>query len=177
MKLHAIATFLVTLGILVAATGCRKTPKSSGTAGDDFGNTIIDEINQNGIPLNLDLPFDEQGRPEIHDASIETLYFGYDSYSLPPSEIGKVEAVAGYMTANPGTVLIIEGHCDERGSNEYNLSLGEQRALSVRTYLVGLGIGPERMQTRSFGEERPAVQGYGEQAWRLNRRGEFRLFR
>jgi len=104
------------------------------------------------------------------------VYFGYDSFQLAPEEVSKIEQVAAYLNENGRTVLIVEGHCDERGSNEYNLSLGEQRALSVRTYLVNLGISADRIQSRSFGEERPAVQGTGEDAWRQNRRGEFALY-
>ena len=71
---------------------------------------------------------------------------------------------------------MIEGNCDERGSNEYNLSLGELRAISIRDYLVSLGIAPNRVQTKSYGEEKPAVSGSGESAWSKNRRGEFAVF-
>ncbi|MGI6495575.1 MAG: OmpA family protein [Kiritimatiellia bacterium] len=176
MHFHTSAILLASLCVLVAASGCRKGPKSS-AADADFGSTMFTDLTQDGIPLASGIPFDEQGREIALDAPTDPVYFGYDSYSLPSSELRKVEAVASYMAANGGTVLIIEGHCDERGSNEYNLSLGEQRALSVRAGLVSLGIGAERIQTRSFGEEQPAVQGYGEHAWSLNRRGEFRIFK
>lgn len=81
-----------------------------------------------------------------------------------------------HLQQNANHVLVVEGHCDERGSNEYNLSLGENRAISVRTRLVQLGVQGDRIQTRSYGEEKPAVAGSGEEAWRLNRRGEFSLF-
>ncbi|NCC31563.1 MAG: peptidoglycan-associated lipoprotein, partial [Chloroflexia bacterium] len=76
------------------------------------------------------------------------------------------------LKRNPATRMIVDGHCDERGSNEYNLALGERRALAVRAYLIGLGLDGSRIQTRSFGEERPAAFGSDESAWRLNRRGE-----
>jgi peptidoglycan-associated lipoprotein len=81
------------------------------------------------------------------------------------------------MTRNQDVRLIAEGHCDERGSREYNLSLGEHRALAVRAYLVGLGVDGARIQTRSYGEEQPLDPGHDESAWRLNRRVEFALFR
>lgn len=175
MKTSA-AVIAVTLCAAVAATGCRKGQKNA--AAGEYGDTMLQDItSEEGIPLNLDIPFDEQGRDRAFDAPADTLYFGYDSYAIPASELHKAEAVADYMARNGGTVVIIEGHCDERGSNEYNLSLGEQRALAVRAYLVDLGIDANRIQTRSFGEERPAVAGSGEQAWRLNRRGEFLVFK
>lgn len=95
---------------------------------------------------------------------------------MPPSEIAKIDNVAQHLLRNTSHVLVVEGHCDERGSNEYNLSLGENRAQAVRAYLVNLGVGAERIQTRSYGEEKPAVAGTGEEVWRLNRRGEFSFF-
>ena len=170
------ALIAVSLCALVAATGCRKAQKNAASGMD--GDTMLTSLAiADGIPLNLDIPFDEQGRELATDANAETLYFGYDSYTMPSSELYKVEAVADYMARNGNSVVIVEGHCDERGSNEYNLSLGEQRALAVRAYLVDLGIDASRIQTRSLGEERPAVAGSGEGAWRLNRRGEFLVFK
>ena len=72
--------------------------------------------------------------------------------------------------------MIVEGNCDERGSNEYNLSLGELRAIAIRDYLVSLGIDAQRIQSKSYGEEKPAVAGQGESVWAKNRRGEFAVF-
>ncbi len=112
----------------------------------------------------------------VQGVKFAPVYFAFDSYALPPSEISKVEQVAQDLKTNAGHVLVVEGHCDERGSNEYNLSLGENRAQAVRSYLVNLGISGDRIQTRSYGEEKPAVAGSGEEVWRLNRRGEFALF-
>ncbi len=113
---------------------------------------------------------------QVQGVTFSPIYFAFDSYVLPPHEIAKVDAVGQHLIATPGHVLVIEGHCDERGSNEYNLSLGENRALAVRSYLVNMGIQADRIQTRSFGEEKPAVMGTGESVWSLNRRGEFALF-
>ena len=107
------------------------------------------------------------------DAGLEPLYFTFDSYTLPPDELAKADAAAQYLLNNPQCVLVIEGHCDERGSNEYNLSLSEQRAGGVREYVTAYGIDPARIQTRAFGEEKPADPGHSEEAYRLNRRAEF----
>lgn len=113
---------------------------------------------------------------EVQGVDFQAVYFSLDSYSLPPHEIAKVDAIGTHLNANANHVMIIEGHCDERGSNEYNLALGENRALAVRSYLVNMGVAPERIQTVSFGEEKPAVMGMDESAWSMNRRCEFALF-
>lgn len=163
---------LVAVAMTLVFTGC----KSSNGAADNmdesmFGSAITDE---NGLSLT-GLPFDEN-RTRLNNVAVEPLYFGYDSFVLPPAEISKIQNVVSILQQNPNYVMIIEGHCDERGSNEYNLSLGEQRALAVRNYIIDSGIAAERIQSRSFGEERPAVQGTGEGAWSLNRRGEFAFY-
>ncbi len=79
------------------------------------------------------------------------------------------------MNRNPTRLLLVEGHCDERGTNEYNLALGERRALSVRRYLVALGIGSDRLHTLSYGEEKPLDPGHTEESWAKNRRAEFKV--
>jgi len=114
--------------------------------------------------------------PKVQGVAYGPVYFGYDNYQIPASEYAKIDVVADFLRANGNVVLIVEGHCDERGTNEYNMSLGEYRAQSVRSYLVNAGISPDRIQTVSFGEEQPAAMGTGESVWRLNRRGEFGLY-
>ncbi len=158
---------------LLLASGCRKT-KPATYGGIDSDTVIPSLYDEYGIPLDGQ-PFDLT-RQRLEGMAFTPVYFGYDSFMLAPEEVSKIEQVAGYLSQNSRTVLIVEGHCDERGSNEYNLSLGEQRALTVRGYLVNLGIAADRIQSRSFGEERPAVQGSGEAVWRLNRRGEFAFY-
>ncbi|MBR4604210.1 MAG: OmpA family protein [Kiritimatiellae bacterium] len=112
----------------------------------------------------------------VTDVAFTPVYFTLDSTTIGPAELGKVDAVAQHLAAMPTRVVVVEGHCDERGSNEYNMSLGESRAATVRDYLMRSGVAPERIQTRSYGEERPAVDGHDEGAWSRNRRGEFVLF-
>jgi len=102
--------------------------------------------------------------------------FAYDSSQVSSSERAKIEAVASHLKQNPSHSIILEGHCDERGSREYNLALGERRALALRTYLIGLGIASDRTQTKSYGEETPAAPSHDEAAWSQNRRGEFVLY-
>lgn len=106
----------------------------------------------------------------------EPVYFDYDSAQIRPDQREKVNAVIDTMQANPASRLVIEGHCDERGSREYNLALGERRAQAVREYMLAQGVANDRIQTRSFGEESPAVEGHDENAFRYNRRAEMLLY-
>ena len=106
----------------------------------------------------------------------QTVYFDFDKSIVKASEVGKLEEVARRMKANfQGKALRIEGHCDERGTEEYNRALGDRRALSVREKLAQLGLDPEMLPTISFGEDRPADLGHDEAAFKKNRRGELIL--
>ncbi len=177
MRMSFRIVMMLTLAGAALLTGCSKKKAKDGLAGD--GATIIPEqLGGDGeFPLGSGTPFDQQGRERLTDTALAPVYFGYDSFQLAPEEVTKIERAADYLTSNDRAVVIVEGNCDERGSNEYNLSLGEQRAQSVRSYLINLGIAAERIQTRSYGEERPAAQGSGESTWSLNRRCEFALFK
>lgn len=99
-----------------------------------------------------------------------TVYFAYDQSRIGTSQVRKLEVVSNYMEKHRNLGLIIEGHCDEKGSAEYNIGLGERRALSVRDYLEKLGIPAARLQTISYGSERPAVPDHNQTAWAKNRR-------
>ena len=166
---------LVVLGVAVCAlatTGCKKKPKAGA------GVNGIDGV---GIGLNDGAYGAESlsGRPEglIEAASqFGVVYFDFDSAQVNPGERTKLEAVAAYLRDNAVIGLVVEGHCDERGSNEYNLALGERRALAVRAYLVGLGVDAARIQTKSLGEEQPVALGHDEASWSQNRRASFGLF-
>lgn len=104
------------------------------------------------------------------------VYFGFDQSSLAESEYPKVNALVEHLKANPVQLVLIEGHCDSRGSDEYNRGLGERRANSIRDYMVTAGIAAERIQTISWGEEKPAVANpQSEEEYSQNRRGEFVL--
>jgi len=114
--------------------------------------------------------------PEESDAAIydlEMVYFAYDK-SIITTAFGEViQKNYEWITENPDVQIQLEGHCDERGTNEYNLALGERRAKAVFDYLISLGASPSQFSLVSFGEERPADQGSNEVAWRKNRRVEF----
>jgi peptidoglycan-associated lipoprotein len=99
-----------------------------------------------------------------------TVYFNYDESVIIESDRPILEAHAEYLSRNPGAAVTLEGHTDERGTREYNLALGEQRAISVRQFMSLLGASGQQMRTLSYGEERPAALGDTEEAWALNRR-------
>jgi peptidoglycan-associated lipoprotein len=105
----------------------------------------------------------------------QTLYFDLDSSTIKMSEHSKLEAVASALRSDSSAKLLIEGHCDERGTEEYNRSLGERRALAARESLATMGVDAGRVATRSYGEDRPASSGHDESAWHRNRRDEFVL--
>ena len=141
---------------------------------DDTANANAEEMD---LSAATGLPFDQDPNyARCTDVDFAPVYFGFDASQLAPAELSKIEAVAQHLQAKPGRVVIIEGNCDERGSNEYNLSLGDLRAIAIRDYLVTLGIDAKRIQSKSYGEEKPAVSGHGEEAWSKNRRGEFAVF-
>ena len=106
----------------------------------------------------------------------QIVHFELDKAVVKSTEISKVEAVAARMKAEfKGKGLRIEGHCDERGTEEYNRSLGERRALAIREALLQMGLAPNMVVTLSFGEDKPVDPGHNEGAWKKNRRGEFIL--
>ncbi|VAX20079.1 Tol-Pal system peptidoglycan-associated lipoprotein PAL [hydrothermal vent metagenome] len=107
------------------------------------------------------------------EAQLQDAYFDFDKSELRPDARDVLQQNADWIKANSGAKVQIEGHCDERGTEEYNLALGERRANSVKNYLVSLGISPDRLFTISYGEELPVDPGHEESAWSKNRRAHF----
>jgi len=107
--------------------------------------------------------------------ALKTIYFEFDKSALTPSAINKLDKTAAWLAENPEAKIQVEGHCDERGTNEYNMALGERRANSAKKYLVNMGVSSDRIATVSYGEEQPVDPGHNEAAWAKNRRCEFNL--
>ncbi|HEY6838980.1 MAG TPA: peptidoglycan-associated lipoprotein Pal [Geobacteraceae bacterium] len=105
--------------------------------------------------------------------ALEKIYFDFDSAALSDTARGSLKKDFDLLKKNSNVKVEIEGHCDERGSDEYNLALGERRAKATMSYLVTLGLSPERLSTISYGKEKPADPGHDEAAWSKNRRAEF----
>ena len=183
-----MAVFAVALSF--AVSGCKYSSLNNGKNGAGDGaaaglgaaegteiSTGIDDANEGSLSDAGvgDRPFEEYCT-RCTDVEFAPVYFGFDSTVVPQGEIGKIDAVAQHLADNANRVVVVEGNCDERGSNEYNMALGENRAGIIRNYLVQSGIDASRIQTRSYGEEKPAVDGHDEGAWAMNRRGDFAIF-
>ena len=106
-------------------------------------------------------------------AIFQDIHFDYDDFSLRPDAKKILNKIAEWMIQNTNAYILIEGNCDERGTIEYNLALGERRAKSAKKYLVQLGVSPKRISTISYGKERPLDPGHNEEAWAKNRRDHF----
>lgn len=193
MKLTRILTALSLIAVLaLGASGCKRTPKDltplhGRAAKPPSGPQPGDMIGEGGKLGAGDVTSGALGTAGLEefenmlmDRSVfasDTVYFDFDRSAVKPSERGKLDNVAAYLKNNREEKLLIEGHCDERGTEEYNRALGERRALALREYLVRAGISPDRIRTISYGEDKPAVLESNEAAWAKNRRGEFILLR
>ena len=114
--------------------------------------------------------------PDRTALAASTIHFAFDSAVVRDSEQAKIASVGQVLTSNPNDKLLVEGNCDERGTEEYNRALGERRALAAREALAKIGIDPMRIATRSFGKDNPANDpGHDETAWKQNRRDDFVL--
>jgi peptidoglycan-associated lipoprotein len=166
MKSLHPATILIFAAAALALASCKTKEQYAGVDGDFV----------NGVPL----PSRQDGAGftsgNVSRGQFPPVQFGFDSFEVSASEMGKVETVAQAMRGS-GSDMIIAGFTDERGTEEYNRGLGERRALAVREALISKGISGGRIQTVSFGEEMPVDSGGGEAAWAANRRAEFGVIR
>ena len=105
--------------------------------------------------------------------NLNDIYFDFDKYNIRPNDAKILDANAAWLKSNPANLVLIEGHCDERGTNEYNLALGERRAKSTMNYLVAQGVQASRITIISYGEERPVCSEHNEACWSKNRRSHF----
>jgi len=167
----------------VAATGNRSVnPTSSVTytataMGPGGSATDTARITVN-VPAVTEDRVPDRTTPKVTTAgfgdSVKTIYFDYDKADLKPEEVSKLQANASWLKPNPSSRLTVEGHCDERGSEEYNLALGDRRANAVKEFLVGQGVAANRIMTVSYGEERPVCRVESEDCFSKNRRADFR---
>ena len=124
-----------------------------------------------------ELEKDQRVRAEIQAFESDHIYFDFDKAELKPEARAILVKKADWLRENPDYSVRIEGHCDERGTNEYNLALGERRASAAWRFLNALGVSGSRISTISYGEERPAFYGHNENAWSKNRRDEFKVIK
>ena len=110
---------------------------------------------------------------QLFNKSVKDIYFDYDKYDVSPAQQGSITATAQFLASHPGIRFSVEGHCDERGSTEYNLALGDNRANAVKSALIQAGIPGDRVRTISYGKEKPFCSEHTEDCWQQNRRGHF----
>ena len=179
-----ISTLMVVIAVAISfeVSGCKYDKSRTGKGGAGLGGanstditTSVDDSQEGSLDDVGVRPFEEYCT-RCTDVDFAPVYFGFDSTVVPQGEVGKIDEVSQHLSSHADRVVVVEGNCDERGSNEYNMALGENRASIIRNYLVQSGIDASRIQTRSFGEEKPAVVGNDESAWAKNRRGEFVIF-
>ncbi len=163
---------------LVLLSACAETPKEDANASASGGAQAQQPAASSQKPVASSEASSAVQAPKVVPGSQEDLvlnvgdrvFFDFDSYDLKPEARATLERQAAWLKANPGVKVVIEGHCDERGTREYNLALGERRANAAREYLISLGVDPNRMTTISYGKERPVAFGHNEAAWAQNRR-------
>lgn len=141
-------------------------PESMDSRGQVIGNLSINSANQEQSGEYIRA----HGRSSI---VFSPIYFDFDQSGINAEMRPIVTSNANYMKDNPDTVIVIEGNCDERGTNEYNLALGERRAINVREYMINLGVAPARIRTVTYGEERQVFMDQTELDWSQNRRADF----
>jgi peptidoglycan-associated lipoprotein len=183
--------YAIALATTLAATGCKHEPGKTTPLPGPYPSIVNDQSNYSTIPSPLPynpdtnatwLPLPEPN-PEMFDDMIAdraalanyTVHFKYDSAAIQKSEQLNLQNVAAALGSDANAKLLIEGNCDERGTEEYNRSLGERRALAAREALAKLGVDPMRVLTRSYGKDKPVDPGHDESAWQKNRRDDFVL--
>jgi peptidoglycan-associated lipoprotein len=156
-------------------TQTRAPGETPGTDGKVEGFTPPDEgVWRSEEPKAITLE-PVQGMAAMGASELVDVFFEFDRADLTSEEKDILANNAKFLRAAPDVRVVIEGHCDERGTNEYNLGLGERRASVVKSYLVSLGVSASRVRTISYGEEKPFAAGHNEAAWRQNRRAHFEL--
>lgn len=172
-KVSKVAVVVLALALVAGMmAGCQRK-KPIDTFSTDFSDNdrlAHETTTGDGLPqMELERLLFEPGS----QYGLQTVYFDYDSNTLRPDAMATLRENAEKIRQVPGVIIQLAGHCDERGTQEYNLALGERRALAVRQYLIQMGVSGDRLITISYGKEFPAVLGSNEAAWSKNRRVEF----
>lgn len=151
----------------VALVACaKKAPKELPPAPEGTGQETID----NGAGSDGGVAVPGSQADFVASVASDTIYFDTDRYNVDSADAATLQSQAQWLARYPQKRIIVEGHADERGTRDYNLALGERRANAAKTYLIGLGVGAERIQTVSYGKERPVALGSDESSWARNRR-------
>jgi peptidoglycan-associated lipoprotein len=164
MRFSNLSNLTAAFAAVLLLTACSTTPETTLDAGGTGTSTTTTDTTGVAGPT--------PGSDEDFVVNVgDRVFFDYDQYDLRPDARAQLDKQVAWLKTYPQWVLTIEGHCDERGTREYNLALGERRANAVHNYLVAQGIDPNRMSTISYGKERPVVPCSDESCWSQNRRG------
>ena len=184
MKLKMFCSAALALAVM-ATTGCHHKPvgvtpipgeAGPGVGGPGPGNTLNGENQGGGSGIAQNQNWDVSQYNQNRDAlAAYSIRFAYDSAVIRDNDQSSLQSVASALQSNPNAKLLVEGDCDERGTEEYNRSLGERRALAAREGLAKLGVNPDRIRTISYGKDKPLDPGHDEAAWSKNRRADFIL--
>jgi peptidoglycan-associated lipoprotein len=160
-----------------ASVGSTGSVGPSGSGSKSAGEGRTSTTGESNTPSSSSLDHLKAGKPPITAASspLKDLLFEFDSYDLRGNAGDILRGNADWLKSNPSARIEVEGHCDERGTSEYNLALGAKRSQTAKDYLVSLGISPDRISTISYGEEIPVCTEATENCWRQNRRARFIL--
>lgn len=163
--------------VLLLLAACESTPEESASSAGEGATVRSENVPVETQPVETEVASVEPTGPipgtqeDLVQNVGDRVFFAFDSAVLTPEARRTLERQAEWMKLFPDVTISVEGHCDERGTREYNLALGERRASAVKDYLVALGVGPQRIETISYGKERPYALGHNEESWGLNRRG------
>jgi peptidoglycan-associated lipoprotein len=163
-----VSAFLV-LFVAACATKPKDAADSSGS-GSSSSDSSVDSSVEGTLSETAGSGIVKGSQEDLIVNVGDRVFFGYDSSDLDSDALELLQDQVAWLKQNSNVSVTIEGHCDERGTREYNLALGEKRAQAVKNYLIGLGISPDRVSTVSYGKERPAVVGSNDGAWAQNRR-------
>lgn len=181
MKGSRCFTILVGFAMLMSlVAGCAgKTKPAEDATATPAQTAETTDVSRQPTPLGVESqPVQSGPVADLQEvAGLERIHFAYNQFTLEDAARVTLEKNAVYLRNHASGKVVVEGHCDERGSDEYNLALGERRALAAKNYLVSLGIPAERLNIISYGEEKPLVAAPNEEAWAQNRRAEFKVAR
>ena len=163
--------FFISIFMVLFLAACATTPKDSAdSSGSGSSGSESDVSSEGTITETVGSGIVSGSQEDLIVNVGDRVFFGYDSSDLDSDALELLQDQVAWLKQNSEVSVTIEGHCDERGTREYNLALGEKRAQAVKNYLIGLGINPDRVSTISYGKERPAVVGSNDGAWAQNRR-------
>ncbi len=168
-----LRNFFVMILAALAAAGCASSSTEPAEPGDE--PPMAADPAPGLVSAAQQPAFDANGNPYVpgtQRALTRTFYFDYDRAVISADDLAVLEMHASYLREHPQRSVVVEGHCDERGTREYNLALGERRSDAVRSYLTSAGVSPRQIESVSYGEERPPVAGHDESAWAKSRRAE-----